>query len=133
MDAKEFTELMQNSAKDAVLFAQEEYQFKLDFSLESISQIDQIIAKLSLQVLDDKALFTYSFLLGSYLGEAYIKTYGGHWLYEEETEDEPPQTFVVDGDKTFAFPSKIYHSLVGTEEHTIDEYFEKIAEQTNVQ
>ncbi|GAB1620153.1 hypothetical protein F9L16_06605 [Agarivorans sp. B2Z047] len=133
MDAKEFTELMQNSAKDAVLFAKEEYQIELDFSLNSIADIDKIIAQLSIQALDDKALFTYSFLLGSYLGEVYIQSYNGHWLYEEETEDEPPQTFVVDGDKTFAFPSKIYHSLVGTEEHSINEYFEKIAEQTSVQ
>ncbi|MGY5449754.1 hypothetical protein ACVFI8_02210 [Agarivorans sp. MS3-6] len=130
MDTKEFTELMKNSAQDAVLFSQEAFQVELDFSISSVNSIDQMIQQLSLQALDNKALFTYSYMLGGYLGEVYIKTYSGHWLYEEETEDEPPQTFVVNGENTFAFPSKVYHALIGTEDVSFTEYFKKISEST---
>lgn len=117
------TELMQQSAKDASSFAMQEYSIELNGSLESVALVSSLIQKLQASSLDDQQLFTLSYMFGAYLGEVYIREMQGAWLYEEETEDEPPQTFVVNGEYKIAFPSKVYHALVGSDPQELDEYF----------
>ncbi|WP_157378558.1 hypothetical protein [Aliagarivorans taiwanensis] len=117
------TELMKATAKDAIGFADQEYNVTLDFSEESVSLVQSIVASIDSLALDDNQLFTLSFMFGAYLGEVFIQRVGGNWLYLEETEDEPPQTFVAIGDSTIAFPGKVYQALLGSDDQALDEYY----------
>ncbi|WP_026972606.1 hypothetical protein [Aliagarivorans marinus] len=116
-------DLMRQSAKDASDFALQEYSIELNGSLESVALVSALVQKLNTASLDDQQLFTLSYMFGAYLGEVYIRELQGAWLYEEETEDEPPQTFLVNGEYKIAFPSKVYHALVGSDSQELDEYF----------
>ncbi|MFM2482612.1 hypothetical protein [Celerinatantimonas sp. YJH-8] len=128
MESVNITELMQGSAKDAMAFAQEQ-NINLDLSLDSVPLVQQLLELLQEQPMDDKTNFTLSYMLGAYLGELFIRQYGGHWLYEAEQGNEPPQTFVVHEPYKYAFPSLVYHYLQGRQEQPLTLYFEQIAQQ----
>ncbi|MEE1672893.1 hypothetical protein SNR37_002304 [Agarivorans aestuarii] len=116
-------ELMQGTAQDAVTYAKETYQYQLDYSNTSISLVQSMLESIDSSKLSDEELFTIAYLFGAYIGEVFIKQVGGSWLYVEETEDEPPQTFLEYLDKTIAFPSKVYHFLLGSDDQSLDEYY----------
>jgi hypothetical protein len=128
MNNDEFIQMMQASAKDAVVICSENYDLSLDYSVKSVEDIDQILVKIGQQTLDEKELFTYSYIFGAYLGEVFIRSFGGSWLLVAETEDEPPQTFVTLGNSTIAFPSKVYHMLQGNEDQPLADYFVELAQ-----
>ncbi|BEU02823.1 hypothetical protein OAG1_16230 [Agarivorans sp. OAG1] len=119
-------QIMQDSSQDAVSFAKERYNYDLDFSDSSVTLVNNIISGIDAISIDDKELFTLSYIFGAYVGEVFIKQVGGAWLFQEETEDEPPQTFVKINENTIAFPSKVYHLLIGTEDQALDEYFAEL-------
>ncbi|GDY27930.1 hypothetical protein AHAT_38200 [Agarivorans sp. Toyoura001] len=128
MDNQQFSTLMAETAEDAVNFIESTSSERPDYSLTSLALVDQLIESLSTQHLDEKEMFTYSYMLGAYLGEVYKKQAGGEWLFIEETEDEPPQTFFKNGERSIAFPGKVYHALFGQEEITMSEYIEQLLE-----
>ncbi|WP_411991656.1 hypothetical protein [Agarivorans sp. DSG3-1] len=127
MNNEEFSKLMADTAEDAISFIESTGSPRPDYSLGSLTQVDQLIKTLSEQHLDEKEMFTYSYMLGAYVGEVYKKEAGGEWLFIEETEEEPPQTFFKNAERSIAFPGKIYHALFGQEE-TISEYIEQLLE-----
>ncbi|MDO6684705.1 MULTISPECIES: hypothetical protein [unclassified Agarivorans] len=127
MNNEEFSKLMADTAEDAISFIESTGSPRPDYSLGSLTQVDQLIKTLSEQHLDEKEMFTYSYMLGAYVGEVYKKEAGGEWLFIEETEEEPPQTFFKNEERSIAFPGKIYHALFGQEE-TISEYIEQLLE-----
>lgn len=129
MTNDEFTQMMQISAEDAINIAADEHKITLDYSISSLIQIDKLIEAIKLQTLSDDETFTYSYVLGAYLGEVFIRNFGGDWLFIQETDDEPPQTFVKKDGCTIAFPSKVYHALMGNEEQSLAEYFCDLAQQ----
>lgn len=128
MNQDQFTQMMQESASDAVALSVEEYDVELDFNTDSVEKVDHLLATIATQPLNDKELFTYSYIYGAYLGEVFIRSFGGQWLYVSETNDEPPQCFVKIADNTIAFPSKVYHRLMGSEEQSLTDYFAELAE-----
>ncbi|GGB10500.1 hypothetical protein [Agarivorans gilvus] len=117
------SELMKATAKDAIDFAANEFNVTLDYSEESVSLVQAIISKIDILSLDDNQLFTLSFMYGAYLGEVFIQHVGGNWLHIEESEDEPPQTFVAIGENTIAFPGKVYQALTSSDDQNLDEYY----------
>lgn len=127
MEPINITELMEASANDAIEFAKEQ-QIELDFSLDSVALIQQLLELIRQEPLDDKTSFTLSYMLGAYLGELFIKNYGGYWFYEQP-EEEPPQTFVIHDPYKYAFPSLVYHYLNEQEELKLTDYFAALDEQ----
>ncbi|RKF19640.1 hypothetical protein DBZ36_04010 [Alginatibacterium sediminis] len=118
--------LMEESAQDAVNYANENYEVVLDYSFDSVKSADAIVQLLSDTVIDDQTMFTLSYIFGAYLGEVYRREREGEWLYVEATDSEPPQTFFKHGEKTFALPSKVYHVLNGSSDETLTEYMWKL-------
>ncbi len=114
MNSQELTELMQVTAKDAVWYAEEQHQVVLDFSLDSLTKVDEILRVLFLRHLEkrhtDEELFTLSNLFGAYTGEIFIHHVGGQW-YQDKSTPEAPYICVRSGDKQFAFASLVYHQI----------------------
>ncbi|WP_432453517.1 MULTISPECIES: hypothetical protein [unclassified Agarivorans] len=115
-------ELMRSSAEDALKYSIDNFSVNLDYSIDSVGLVDDIIQEIGQGHILDQDLFTLSYIYGAYLGEVYKRKRQGEWTFVEETDSEPPQVFFKDGDKTFAFPSKVYHVLSKTHEESLIEY-----------
>ncbi len=93
MNKQELTELMQATAQDAVVYAAEEHQVLLDFSLDSLVKVDEILSELYLRQQEqrhaDDLLFTLCNVFGAYTGEVFIHHVGGEWYHDESTPDAP--------------------------------------------
>ena len=87
--AKGLDQRMQEFAKQAVELAQSEYHARLDYSLESIAIVDQILEKLHRNHLDtaipERELSRIVLTWGGYLGTVLKKQRGGHWEADSPT------------------------------------------------
>mgnify|MGYP006862893575 FL=1 len=76
MNNQELTELMKVTAQDAVVYSAEEHQVLLDFSLDSLTKVDEILSELFLRQQEqrhaDEVLFTLSNVFGAYTGLSLI-------------------------------------------------------------
>ncbi|WP_337881569.1 hypothetical protein [Rheinheimera sp.] len=131
MDQKQITELMQSASIDAIKFVSDFAGVELDFSLESIVQLDQVLAQLKQQHQQKHytaaELFTLSSILGAYTGEVFIRHRAGHWHYDQSNSAEP-YTAVKVNDKDFPFASICYHQIVSRPEMSLSAYFAKASE-----
>ncbi|MCU4674606.1 hypothetical protein N7931_03075 [Catenovulum sp. 2E275] len=127
MNQIEITKLMEESSVDAVNYVREEYDIHLDFSLESISQIDRVllwsVAKLKDQAKKDEFIFVICNMLGSYVGETFRKHIGGEWIYDE-TDPQAPTVLLSFSSHTFAFPGICYQKLINDINTSVKKYFE---------
>ncbi len=127
MNQVEITKLMEESSIDAVNYIREEYDLELDFSLESINQIDKVllwsVAKLKDQAKKDEFIFVICNMLGAYVGETFRKHIGGEWLYDE-TDPQAPTVLLSFSSHTFAFPGICYQKLVNDINTSVKKYFE---------
>lgn len=95
-------DVMREYAKGAVAYATRVYGMDLNYSEQSLIDIDAIIAKRiasGLVVPDDlpaserEELWTFCKLLGGYVGEVILRNLGGAW--EAQTEDDGSATVSV--------------------------------------
>jgi len=125
MNKTELDQLMQQAASDAVDYAQQQFQQKLDFSTDSITQIDELIGQLAQRhrqkPLTDAEVFTLSNLFGAYLGLVFQKTVGGEWVYHD-ADQQAPFTSLHYGNREYAFASVVYHKLTINPEVMLREY-----------
>ena len=126
MEQQALSQLMRESADDAVKTSREEFAIELDFSAESISLVDAIISKFldtfNDQALEDKAAFTICNIYGAYIGEVFRKLVGGKWQYNLQDE-EAPSIMLMYEDKTFAFAGICYQRLVNDSNVSVQRYF----------
>ncbi|WP_016955680.1 hypothetical protein [Catenovulum agarivorans] len=128
MNQAEITKLMQESAQDAVSYINEEYGVQLDYSIESIAQIDKAILW-SIAKLKDETdrkqdfIFVICNMLGAYMGETFRKHIGGEWLYDDSDPNAPTVMLAFSG-HTFAFPGICYQKLVVDVNTNVRRYFE---------
>ncbi|MGI5309336.1 hypothetical protein [Rheinheimera sp. WS51] len=132
MQNSDLRQLMQEAAKDAVTYSQQEHQIQLDNSIESLQQVDTILAKLHQQQLikahSAEVLFTISNIFGAYIGEAFITNVGGSWA-NNETNSDAPFIYIQLADKEFPFASVCYHKL--THDNSISVYDYVMQAMTN--
>ncbi|RVT46265.1 hypothetical protein EMM73_09800 [Rheinheimera sediminis] len=125
MNQHEVSELMKATAQDAVVYAAEEHQVLLDFSLDSLSKVDEILSELYLRQQEqrhaDDLLFTLCNLFGSYTGEIFIHHVGGQWYYDESSPDAPYICVHYNG-KEFPFASLVYHQIAKTPSASLRNY-----------
>nr|WP_136252459.1 hypothetical protein [Ningiella ruwaisensis] len=122
----ELDTLMKETARDAVQAAKEEFNIELDFSADSIANVDSTIMgfvkNFPSQSLEDKAVFTICNMYGAYLGEVFRSLAGGTWHYDTSTPEAPTILLVVD-DKSYAFAGICYEKLVKNPDVSVSSYF----------
>lgn len=128
MEQQALNQLMRDSANDAITTSKEEFNIDLDYSVDSIAQVDQIILQFlenyKEQALEDKAVFTICNIYGAYIGETFRKLAGGQWQYNIENEDAPT-IMLVFNEKSFAFAGICYERLVNNSKISVKRYFDE--------
>lgn len=126
MTREELDELMQDSARNAVITTRDEFGINLDGSAESIKQIDEVILrwinKYRDQALEDKAVFTLCNIYGAYVGEVFKATIGGQWSYDDSNPDAP-YVLLEYGTHSYAFAGVCYQRLVNDSQISVENYF----------
>ena len=135
MTQEELTQLMADSAQNAIETTMEEFGLKLDGSEKSIELIDDIILswldKYKDQALEENAVFTICNIYGAYLGEIFRKQVGGNWSYDEANNDAPYVVVEYAGN-SYAFAGICYQRLVNDSQISISKYFHQAVAQ-NIQ
>ncbi len=131
MQSQELSTLMQQSAADAVGYAAEQHQLTLDYSLDSLHQVDQLLSRLhqdqQSKPHSSELLFTLCNIIGAYIGEVFIRHVGGQW--QNNTADESaPYIAVGFGDKEFPFASVCYHKIVNHDSISLQDYLRQARE-----
>lgn len=126
MQQQDLEKLIVQSANDAVNVAKTEFAVSLDYSEQSINDIDTIIVgfldKYKAQALEDKAIFTICNLFGAYIGETFLKLSAGQWTYDQ-SDTAAPSVFMSCGQHSFAFAGICYNKLVEDSSISIADYF----------
>lgn len=125
MQSQELSELMQASAQDAIAYAAEQHQLTLDFSLVSLSLVDQLLSKLhsdqQSRPHSGEMLFTLCNIMGAYVGEVFIRNVGGSWQ-SDNSDQTAPYMAVGFGDKEFPFASVCYHKITNEDSISLQDY-----------
>lgn len=128
MQDQQLEQLMSQSADDAVNYAKEEFQLTLDFSIESLLQLDVLVSALhdrqKKQAHASDLLFTLCTILGAYTGEVFRRHRGGHWFHDKSSS-EAPYVCLTYLDKEFPFSSIIYHKVITDNSISIADYVEQ--------
>lgn len=125
---EELSQLMADSAQNAIETTQKEFDIILDGSPASIALVDDAILKFIEKykelALEDKAVFTICNLFGAYIGEVFKQRVGGQWHYDE-SDPQAPYTVISYADKEYAFAGICYQRLVNDSQISVKEYFDK--------
>lgn len=128
MTNEELTQLMADSAQNAIETSQQEFGVTLDGSQESLAKIDDLILswldKYKDQALEDSAVFTICNIYGAYVGELFRDKVGGNWNYDESQSDAPYVVIEYAGN-TYAFAGICYQRLVNDSDISVKSYFEQ--------
>ena len=120
------------AAENVVSHVREDLGVELKYDEASIEWLDGYINRIRTQ-LKKEAFLGLATVLGAYVGETIIRTYGGEWTYFEQTK----QWGIRFDDSNGAFPiSKVYKQLENGESDSIFSFFTiipKIREHINTQ
>ncbi|SNY45474.1 hypothetical protein SAMN06297280_0902 [Arsukibacterium tuosuense] len=130
MQTNEISKLMQDAARDAVGYVAEQHQFELDFSMASLQDVDTVLATLhqhqQQQSHSPELIFTLSNIIGAYIGEIFIKNYGGNW-HSNTADSAAPYIAVQLSDKEFPFASVCYHKIIQDDTISVVDYVKQAA------
>ena len=128
MTSAELTNLMIDSAKNAVFTTEEEFNLTLDGSDQSIDLVDDVIlswlGRYKDQALEENAVFTICNIYGAYLGEIFRNKVGGNWAYDESDFDAPYVVLNYLGN-TYAFAGICYQRLVNDSQISVKSYYDQ--------
>lgn len=129
-------EIMAAYAANAVNFAQSNFGISLDYTVESIGQVEALanrlfytrpkgfIAKLFRKEPSDNDIQNVCKMLGSYIGEVYRQSKGGEWQINEEYQ----AIGLLDGE-TWIFPlAKVLKRITNGKKDDLTLYFAEIME-----
>lgn len=133
MTNAELAQLMEDSAANAVSTTLSEFNIELDGSVDSISQVDNIILswidKYKDKALEDNSVFTICNIYGAYIGEIFRKNVGGSWLYDQ-SDDKAPYVLLEYAGKSYAFAGICYQRLVNDSDISVRYYYDKAVENS---
>ena len=134
-------DMMEAYALDAIDHARRAFERKLDFSAESVEQVEAILtemydlkkpkgflSRLLRATPSEEVLWTFSKMYGAYVGEVLRRLGGGEWYLDEE---------VVPGQRTIGLrkndhrvwpPSKVGKRLFNGPEDNVWHYFQIVAQ-----
>jgi hypothetical protein len=126
MTSAELTDLMIDSAQNAVITTQEEFNLTLDGTEQSIEMVDNVLLnwleRYKGQVLQENAVFTICNIYGAYIGEIFRNKVGGNWAYDESDIDAPYMVLDYAG-STYAFAGICYQRLVNDSQISVRSYY----------
>lgn len=129
MHDQQLKELMSQSADDAVSYANDEFQLALDYSIESLSTLDELVSNLherqKKQAHATDLLFTLSTILGAYTGEVFRLQRGGEWFHDKSNTDAP-YVCLTYLDREYPFSSVVYHKIVTDNSISIADYIQQV-------
>lgn len=125
MKPTELTELMLQSAKDAVSYALEDHQVTLDLSLESLPLVDVLLSSVAhqqqKQQMSDAHMFALCNIFGAYLGQVFISVVGGQWVHQTSDETAPYVSLNYNN-KEFPLASLVYHKVTKNPDLSVNDY-----------
>jgi len=128
MTSAELTQLMIDSAQNAITTTEEEFNILLDGSEQSIDLVDDVIlswlGRYKDKALEENAVFTICNIYGAYVGEVFRHKVGGNWNYDESDPDAPYVVLNYAGN-TYAFAGICYQRLVNDSQISIKNYYEQ--------
>lgn len=128
MSIQELTELMIDSAQNAVTTTQDEFNLTLDNTEQSLELVDEVIlgwlARYRDQALTENAIFTLCNIYGAYVGEIFRQKIGGQWNYDASNPDAPYVVMEYAGN-SYAFAGICYQRLVNDSQISVKSYFEQ--------
>jgi hypothetical protein len=128
MTSAELTDLMIDSAQNAVITTQEEFNLTLDGTEQSIEMVDNVLLnwleRYKGQVLQENAVFTICNIYGAYIGEIFRNKVGGNWAYDESDIDAPYMVLDYAG-STYAFAGICYQRLVNDSQISVRSYYDQ--------
>lgn len=129
------TDAIQTYAQDAVALARDHFQTNLDFSENSLEQVEAILSILHKSLsegISSQQIKSGSFhhqiwqmakIWGSYLGEVMRRRWGGEWLTETPAHPGTVITLRMQGLDIFPL-AKVYKRLVRGSEDNIWHYYQ---------
>ena len=131
----DYNDIMAEAARDAVKYVHREYQFALDYSEESVAEMEKSLTHIhrvlvteNTDPIDPKMVVTISNWYGAYLGEVFRRHHGGDWGIDNR-DPEAPAFEVKYNDLGMAFPSRVFHRIMGGKENDINEYYREISKK----
>ena len=125
MQPTELDQLMQQSAADAVNFASEEHQIVLDYSLESLALVDDLLTTMARQQqqkpLSDAHMFALCNIFGAYLGQVFSSIVGGHWVHQDADENAPYVSLNYNN-REYPLASLVYHKVCKNADLSVADY-----------
>ncbi len=125
MNPNELAELMLQSAKDAVSYAQEDHQVTLDLSLESLPLVDVLLSSIAHQQqkqrMSDAHMFALCNIFGAYLGQVFLSIVGGQWVHQTGDETAPYVSLNYNN-KEFPLASLVYHKVTKNPDLSVNDY-----------
>ena len=115
-------------AEQAVQKARE-FNTQLDYSENSLIEVEVILAELARQVLEDDAVGETCKMWGSYLGEVVRRRFGGEWSVETYPGKQfATLTLSIGGNKLFP-TMKVHRRLTQGEDDNVWSFYKMIKEK----
>jgi hypothetical protein len=133
-------DVMQAYAQDAVDFAKEQFQVNLDFSENSLEQVEKILGtlhdtlpkgvlgKLFRRGPSHEQIWEMAKGWGGYIGEVIRQRWGGEWMTETAVHPGTVITLRVSGSDIFP-PAKVYKRLTNGAEDNIWHYYQVLKQE----
>lgn len=140
MADKDINQWMAFYANGAVELAAHLNMPTLDYSIDSIKQVEELcaslyndtpknfISRLFKRSYSKKEMIETAKMLGAYVGEVIIKKFGGKWDYENTSIKGNAIVLTIDDIKLFPV-GKVYKRLVNGPEDNVYHYFHFIAQE----
>jgi hypothetical protein len=131
-------QMMAAYAQDAIEAARANYQIDLDFSDESVKQVEEVLARVYSAVrrgwfrnlfrtgLNADQLDTICKMFGGYIGEVIRRKHGGFWSVIDSPTGEGKVICLERGDDKIFPPARVYKRLTNGAEDDVWFYFQVV-------
>ena len=91
----------------------------------SLTHIHRVLVLENTAPIDPKLVVTISNWYGAYMGEVFRRHHGGEWGIDNR-DPEAPAFEVKYENSGMAFPSRVFHRIMGGDENNICEYYQDL-------
>jgi hypothetical protein len=120
-------------AEDTVAFAAKQFKIKLDWSDDSIAQVETILDLMHKHSLKDKPtkeqIFDFAKGLGSYVGEVYRRNHGASWGMVTMDAETLPGLKTEKSGQVFWPWGKANNRIINGEEDNIWHYYQMLVQK----
>lgn len=133
------SDMMEAYALDAVDFAREHFHYDLDYSVESVDRVEQILARFHDELPtglgkalrrgpSDEQIEQQAKVWGGYLGEVIRRRWGGTWTIPDDGPMANALCLAI-GDTFISPPGRAYKRIVNGPEDNVTDYVGVLARE----